>query len=159
MATRKFQEVYAELEYYNKQNTLVYYRNNLTRNDFVKVKDELYVLSDQKTFRGLDAVVEIKVHSHRIKDIFDDKLPEGVFIKGGLNGFGIVIVVSEKNAFSPFHSLIGKLEISIVFSGSLEKIPWNDSMREKTYLKSYRMNPTYNTFIPSSFNAGSWRSK
>ena len=53
MATRTFQEAYAELEYYNKQNTLVYYRNNLTRNDFVKVKDELYVLSDQKTFRGL----------------------------------------------------------------------------------------------------------
>ena len=116
MATRTFQEAYAELEYYNKQNTLVYYRNNLTRNDFVKVKDELYVLSDQKTFRGLDAVVEIKVHSHRIKDIFDDKLPEGVFIKGGLNGFGIVIVVSEKNAFSPFHSLIGKLEITSVWS-------------------------------------------
>ena len=94
-----------------------------------------------------------------VSDIFDDKLPEGVFIKGGLNGFGIVIVVSEKNAFSPFHSLIGKLEITIVFSGSLEKIPWNDSMREKTYLKSYRMNPTYNTSIPSSFNAGSWSSK
>lgn len=159
MATKKLREVYAELEYFNKRNTLVYYRNNLTRENFIKVSEELYVLSDQRKFRSINVNVEIKVHSHRLKDIFDDKLPEGFYIKGGLNGFGIVIVIAEKEVFNPFHYKIGKLEIELKIFGSLEDIPWNDGIREKTYLKSYRMNPIYNTSVPSSFNAGSWHSK
>lgn len=156
---KKYRDVYAELEYYNNQNTLVYYRNNLTRDNFCRVNNDLYLLKDQQTFMGLKTTIEIQVHSHRLKDIFDDKLPGGIYINGGLNGFGIVLVVAENNVFNQFHKTIGKLEFKISFSGSIEKIPWNDRIREKTYLKSYRMNSNYNTSIPKAFNAGSWRSK
>ena len=159
MATKQYREVYAELEYFNKHNTLVYYRNNLTRNNFDKLNDELFVLNDQQTFKSLNISIQIKVHSRRLKDIFDDRLPEGIYIKGGLNGFGIVLVVAEKNVSDHFHFKVGKIEISIRFSGSLETIPWNDNIREKTYLKTYRINPIHNTSIPKTFNSGLWRSK
>ena len=156
---KKYKDVYAELEYFNNHNTLVYYRNNLSRDNFIKINNELYTFNDLQTFRGLTANIEITVHSSRLKDIFDDKIPDGIYIKGGLNGFGIVIVVAEKIAINQFHFKIGKIEINIVFSGTMEKLPWNDKTQEKTYLKTYRMNSLYNTSIPNAFNAGSWHSK
>ena len=156
---KKFNTVFAQLEYFNNHNVLVYYRNNFTRKDFVKVNDELYKLIDHQEFNGLIADVEIQLHSYRLKDIFDDRLPEGVSIRGGLNGFGIVIVIAENNVFQPHYSRKGRIEIRISFSGSLERIPWNDALREKTYLKSYRVNKNLVTSIPYSFSAGNWRAK
>lgn len=156
---KAYNRVFAQLEYFNNHNVLVYYRNNLTRDDFTKVSDELYILKDKQEFRGLVTEIELQVHSHRLKDIFDDKLPSGIAIKGGLNGFGIVLVVAEDNVFKPHHSRKGKIEARISFSGSLEDIPWNDSLTEKTYLKSYRVNSASVTSIPSAFSAGSWRAK
>lgn len=94
MKEKTFTRVFAQLEYFNNHNVLVYYRNNLTKKDFVKINEELYVLTDQQTYNGLTVDIELKVNSRRLKDIFDDKKPAGVSIKGGLNGFGIVIVVA-----------------------------------------------------------------
>ena len=156
---KTYNKVFAQLEYFNNHNVLVYYRNNLTRDDFTKVNDELYTLKDKQEFRGLVTEIELLVHSRRLKDIFDDKLPSGISIKGGLNGFGIVIVVAEDNVFKPHYSRIGKIETRISFRGSMEDIPWNDALTEKTYLKSYRVNSTSVTTIPSAFSAGSWRAK
>ena len=156
---KTYNKVFAQLEYFNNHNVLVYYRNNLTRDSFTKVNEELYILRDEQEFRGLITEIELKVYSRRLKDIFDDKLPSGISIKGGLNGFGIVIVVAEDNVFKPHHFRIGKIETRISFSGLLENIPWNDALTEKTYLKSYRVNSTSVTSIPSSFSAGSWRAK
>ena len=159
MKGKLYSKVFAQLEYFNGHNVLVYYRNNLTRNDFVNKNEELYILRDKQEFNGLSADIEIQVHSHRLKDIFDDKLPSGISIKGGLNGFGIVIVVAEDNTFKTHHSRKGKIETRISFSGSLDRIPWNDALREKTYLKSYRVNSAGVTSIPTSFSSGSWRAK
>ena len=114
---------------------------------------------DKQEFRGLVTEIELLVHSRRLKDIFDDKLPSGISIKGGLNGIGIVIVVAEDNVFKPHYSCVGKIETRISFRGSLEDIPWNDALTEKTYLKSYRVNSASVTSIPSAFSAGSWRAK
>ena len=158
MKEKKFPKVFAQLEYFNKHNVLVYYRNNLTKNDFTKINDELYILTDQQVFKGLTIDIELKVFSHRLKDIFDDKKPAGVSIKGGLNGFGIVCVVAEDSVFEPHFDRVGKIEIRVLFGGSLDKIPWNDALREKTYLKSYRVNAGTVTTIPTSFLAGNWRS-
>lgn len=156
---KTYNKVFAQLEYFNNHNVLVYYRNNLTRDDFTKANDELYILMDKQEFRGLVTEIELLVHSRRLKDIFDDKLPSGISIKGGLNGFGIVIVVAEDNVFKPHYSRMGKIETRISFRGSLEDIPWNDALTEKTYLKSYRVNSASVTSIPSAFSAGSWRAK
>ena len=159
MKEKTFTRVFAQLEYFNNHNVLVYYRNNLTKKDFVKINEELYVLTDQQTYNGLTVDIELKVNSRRLKDIFDDKKPAGVSIKGGLNGFGIVIVVAEDNVFEPHFDKTGKIAIRVSFTGSLDKIPWNDAIREKTYLKSYRVNANIVTSTPTSFLAGSWRSK
>ena len=40
----------------------------------VVINDELYILTDQQVFKGLTIDIELKVFSHRLKDIFDDKL-------------------------------------------------------------------------------------
>ena len=66
---KKFNTVFAQLEYFNNHNVLVYYRNNFTRNDFVKVNDELYKLIDHQEFNGLIADVEIQLHSYRLRRI------------------------------------------------------------------------------------------
>ena len=58
---KTYNKVFVQLEYFNKHNVLVYYRNNLTRDDFTKVNDELYILKDKQEFRGLVTEIELLV--------------------------------------------------------------------------------------------------